>query len=229
MKPIFMKRLLDCAEATVGIPATQLQAGPGGIRDANDPTKLLVSYGQLAAVSDEPITSETEFHYPISPVNRVGAHFLYTFAAAAVKVEVNTLTGRVRVLDQFHTVAAGPVMNPQGYLGQIEGGSSMALGYTLTEEALMAGGQYMTKNLDTYLIPTLADVSGSFELLPIEELPEGDEYGPRGIGEIGSVGLAPAIVSAVHDAVGKWVCKLPIDPAELQERPSFAKKAVSGR
>ncbi|QYR19068.1 xanthine dehydrogenase subunit D [Paenibacillus sp. sptzw28] len=229
LRPIFTKRLLDCAEVMLGIPASQLQVGPGGIREGNNPTKLLASYHQLAIASDQPITSETEFHFPTSPVNRIGAHFIYTFAAAAVKVEVNTLTGRVRVLDQFHTVAAGPVMNPQGYLGQIEGGSSMALGYTLTEEALMAGGQYLTKNLDTYLIPTLSDVRGRLEVLPIEELPEGDEYGPRGIGEIGSVGLAPAIISAVHDAVGKWVCKLPIDPAELQERPSFAKKAVSGR
>ena len=120
-------------------------------------------------------------------------------------------------------------MNPQGYLGQIEGGAMMALGYTLTEEALMSKGRYVTRNLDTYLIPTFADARGSMEVLPIETLNEGDEYGPRGIGEIGSIGLAPAIAAAVHDAVGKWIRKLPIDPLELQERPAFIQKAVIGK
>ncbi|MBW7460782.1 molybdopterin-dependent oxidoreductase, partial [Paenibacillus sepulcri] len=193
------------------------------------PPELLLTYKELALTAGEPLTAETGFHFPTSSFGRVGAHFIYSYGAVAVKVEVNTLTGRVRVLDQFHAVAAGPVMNPQGYLGQIEGGSSMALGYTLSENSLMDQGHYLAKNLDTYLIPTVADMRGGIEVLPIEELPEGDEYGPRGIGEIGTVGLAPAITAAVHGAVGRWITRLPIDPSELQERPSFARKAVSGR
>ena len=46
-----MKKLLDCAEELLGMPAAQLQVGPGGIRDGNDPSKLLVSYRQLAAAA----------------------------------------------------------------------------------------------------------------------------------------------------------------------------------
>ncbi len=37
----------------------------------------------------------------------MGGHFLYTYAAVAAEVEVNTLTGIVRLLDTYHTVAAG--------------------------------------------------------------------------------------------------------------------------
>jgi CO/xanthine dehydrogenase Mo-binding subunit len=160
---------------------------------------------------------ETEFHYPTTPDEIMGGHFLYTFAGVAVQVEVNLLTGRVKLLNQYHTIAAGPVMNPQGYLGQIEGGSSMALGFTLSEDALMENGQYLTKNLDTYLIPTLCDVSRDFTLEAIEDLPKDDLYGPRGVGEIGTVILAPAIASAVFNAVGKRITKLPIQPELLQE------------
>ncbi len=151
----------------------------------------------------------------------MGGHFLYTYAGAAVEVEVNTLTGRVRIVDQYHAVAAGPVVNPMGYAGQIEGGSSMAIGFTLMEDAVMSSGHYITRNLDTYLIPTVYDMPGRFGLDAIEELPEDDPYGPRGIGEIGTVALAPAIISAVRQAVGVWVEKLPISPEQLIGNADF--------
>jgi CO/xanthine dehydrogenase Mo-binding subunit len=223
----FTTKLLTAAKEASGNPLERLRTGPGGIYDT-ETGELLMSYKQLADSAKDRVTEEAALHYPSTSMPRTGAHFLYTYAAVAVKVEVNTLTGRVRVLDQFHTVAAGPVMNPQGYLGQIEGGSSMALGFALTEEVVMERGEYVTRNLDTYLIPTIAEHRGGFSVLPLEALPEGDAFGPRGVGEIGSVGLAPAIAAAVHNAVGKRVAKLPIDPAELQERPFCTDKAVTG-
>jgi CO/xanthine dehydrogenase Mo-binding subunit len=226
MRQPFVSRMLEEAGRILHMPPGGLTLGYGGIYACNGEKRLL-SYGALATYVEEPIKCETRFHYPTSPVDRVGAHYLYTFAAVAVKAEVNTLTGRVRILTQFHSVAAGPVMNPQGFLGQIEGGSGMAHGYALTEEALMVDGLYVTKNLDTYLIPTIADLDGRIEVFPIEDLPEGDRYGPRGIGEVGSVGLAPAIAAAVFDATGKWITRLPIDRALLLEPPIFHHKAVN--
>jgi CO/xanthine dehydrogenase Mo-binding subunit len=65
------------------------------------------------------------------------------------------------------------------------------------------------------------------DVLPIEDLPEGDPYGPRGVGEIGSIGLAPAIASAVRQAAELWIDRLPIDPALLQESLHIRKKAVT--
>ncbi|QHW29465.1 xanthine dehydrogenase subunit D [Paenibacillus rhizovicinus] len=212
----FADLVLAAAGQAAGAGPELLRLGEGGVRWRST-GDMAVAYADLAATLAEPIVCEAAVHYPTSGTERVGAHYLYSHAAVAVKVEINRLTGRVRVLDQYHVVAAGPVMNPQGYLGQIEGGSSMALGYALLEEAVMEGGQYVTKNLDTYLVPTIADQSGAVEVLPIEDLPEGDEHGPRGIGEIGSIGLAPAIASAVKHAAGRWINRLPIDPALLQE------------
>ncbi len=230
MKEPFTAGLLESAGRLLGMAPDRLRLGPAGVRSADtasDDGPALLSYRELAARVPEPIACETDFHFPMSATNRVGAHFLYSYSSVAVKVEVDTLTGRVRVLDQFHAVAAGPVMNPMGYLGQIEGGSSMALGWTLTEEALMKEGRYLTNNLDTYLIPTAAEHRGGMTVQAIEDLPEDDDYGPRGIGEIGSVGLAPAIAAAVRDAAGVWVTRLPIDPAWLQDTPHFIRKAVT--
>ncbi|WP_248925148.1 xanthine dehydrogenase subunit D [Paenibacillus hamazuiensis] len=215
MKGPFKSRLLGKASELTGLPAERLETGPGGVYEKGGEGPL-VTYKEVAAACGEPLSTHTEFHYPTTPDAIMGAHYLYTYAAVCVKVMVNLLTGRVKVLDQYHAVAAGPVINPQGYLGQIEGGSVMALGFTLTEDALMDGGQYVTKNLDTYLIPTLSDIHERFELHAIEELPEGDSFGPRGVGEVGSVALAPAIVSAIHDATGVRIAKLPVSPEKLQ-------------
>ncbi|MFC3797847.1 xanthine dehydrogenase subunit D [Cohnella sp. GCM10012308] len=219
----FAGKLLEAAARALGLPADRLAVGEDGIRGAED-GRLLIAYAELAALAEaagQPIAAETHFTYPTSPVERVGAHYMYSYAAVAAEVEVNTLTGRVHVVGQYHAVAAGPVVNPQGYLGQIEGGSSMALGFALTEEAVMRGGHYLTKNLDTYLVPTIVEQSGAVTVDAIEELPEGDEHGPRGLGELGSVGLAPAIAEAVYRATGKRVSRLPIDPALLQEPIRF--------
>ncbi|ANE47653.1 xanthine dehydrogenase [Paenibacillus swuensis] len=221
MRGTFTEKLLTLAEEKLGIAASRLMTGENGVRlkSTND---LLLSYRKLATLCSEPIQCETHHHFPVTSAAQSGAHFLYTYASVVIQVEVNQLTGRVRVMNQFHSVAAGPVMNPQGYLGQIEGGSGMAVGFALTEEAVMREGHYMTKNLDTYLIPTIADLSGNIDVLPIEELPDGDIFGPRGIGEIGTIGVAPAIAAAVYDAVGKRVYSLPMDPVQLQANTPYS-------
>lgn len=225
MKEPFLARLRAVASTALELPAERLVVGAEGIRDAEGQTVLL-TYDQLAQAAKEPIVFRTQFPFPTSPTNRVGAHYLNSYSAVAVEVEVNRLTGRVKLLRQYHAVAAGPVMNPQGYLGQIEGGSGMAVGFALSEDALMERGEYLTRNLDTYLIPTVCDLAGETEVEAIEELPEGDEHGPRGVGEIGSVGVAPAIASAIYQATGRRVSRLPIDPTELQDEDASWLKAV---
>ncbi|MFD1888478.1 xanthine dehydrogenase subunit D [Paenibacillus wenxiniae] len=229
LKVPFLEAILQEAERLSGIPAQELTTGIGGIRRKldmenvteqssvyakagnNATDELVISYSELAQQSVlEQLVFDTHFQYPTTPDEVMGGHFLYTYAAVAAEVEVNTLTGNVRLLDTYHTVAAGPVINPMGFIGQIEGGSVMALGFTLTEDSVMDDGHYMTKNMDTYIIPTIQDMHRSLEVEVIEDLPENDPFGPRGIGEIGSVALAPAITAAIRQASGVWVNHLPV-------------------
>ena len=216
MKDPFKKRLLEKASQCTGVPATQLYLGPSGIWSCGLNSEPLITYQQIAhETKDDPIQIETEFHFPTTPHSIPGGHYLYSFAACAVKVEVDELTGIVRVKNLEQAVAAGPVIYPTGYLGQIEGGSVMALGYTLLEEAIMEKGKYVTENFDSYLIPTINDIPLSMDITAIEELYEGDPYGPRGVGEIGTVAVAPAIAKAIYDAIGLWVTKLPVSREEI--------------
>lgn len=184
--------------------------------DTDMTSGFVTAYSDLAGQGTaEEWVFDTHFDYPTTPDHVVGGHYLYTYAAVAAEVEVNTLTGEAKLLDTRHVVAAGPVINPMGFIGQIEGGSVMALGFTLTEDAVMQDSQYLTTNLDTYLIPTIRDIHTNLEVEAIEDLPEGDPFGPRGIGEIGSVALAPAITAAIHQATGVWVNRLPVPREQL--------------
>ncbi|QJC53433.1 molybdopterin-dependent oxidoreductase [Paenibacillus albicereus] len=228
LRPELTRRLTEAASAAAGsgVPAERLRTGAGGVVDEDG--SIVATYAELARRSAaEPIACETTFHYPVTSKPHVGAHFLYTYAAVAARVEVDLRSGRVKVTDQHHAVAAGPVANPQGYLGQIEGGASMALGFTLSEDAVMEEGRYATRNFDTYLVPSAADV-GRLTVEAIEELPEDDSYGPRGVGEIGSVALAPAITAAIRDAVGVRVRRLPVEPGELLRPWSAGWQAKGG-
>ncbi|MEC2184264.1 xanthine dehydrogenase subunit D [Bacillus spizizenii] len=213
LKKPFLSQLKKRAAEWSGCSAENLILGAEGLRDQNS-KKLVVTYRELA--EEGPLVEETAFDFPTTPdpVVAPGSHFLYSFGAAAVEVEVDLLTGDVKVIDCEHAIAAGPVVSPQGYRGQIEGGAAMALGYTLMEEAKMTDGRYAAENLDQYIIPGVKDVP-EMKLTALEELMEGDSHGPRGVGEIGTIAITPAIVKAVHDAVGCWINKLPISREEL--------------
>lgn len=228
LKTPFRDKITLLTSQATGIPAQELVTGPGGIwrrsqESGQDQYRVLSFQAITQLASAEELTFDTKFDYPTTPDEVVGGHYLYTYAAVMAEVEVNTLSGQVKVNDIRHVVAAGPVMNPMGYVGQIEGGSGMALGFTLMEDSLMENSEYMTTNLDTYLIPTIQDMQKRLDVEAIENLPENDPFGPRGIGEIGSVALAPAIVSAIYQATGVWLNKLPVQREQLI-KPVFSDK-----
>ncbi|WP_018662114.1 xanthine dehydrogenase subunit D [Heyndrickxia acidiproducens] len=214
MKGEFRRKLAERAGEVTGIPASRLQLGKGGIFLGNS---RVLDYGRLAKhmARNDPVEVTVKFDFPVTPDKINGGHFLYAFAGTAAEVEVDLLTGSVKVVGLDQVVAAGPVVNEIGYTGQIEGGSVMALGYTLMEDAAMKEGRYLVENLDQYFIPTIADVPFHMEVEPIEDLVAGDLYGPRGVGEIGSVAVAPAVAKAIHHAIGFWATRLPVSPEDI--------------
>jgi len=180
--------------------------------------KFIMSYKELAQkmTQKQEIIVQTSFDFPTSPDATVGgSNYVYSFASVLAQVEVELLTGKTKIIGLDQVVAAGLVVNPLGYKGQIEGGGVMALGYTLMEDSLMENGVYVSDNFDTYLIPTICEVPLKLNVEPIEKLDEEDSFGPRGVGEIGTVAVAPAIARAIFDATGCWINKLPISPEYL--------------
>jgi len=217
MKEPFKKKILAHASTILSIPQEELYLGSKGVWKLGEEDGPVMSYKECAEVLLDG-TVLTSFHFPVTPDAVNGGHFLYSFGGVKVEVEVDVLSGKVKVMSIDHVIAAGPVVSPNGFRGQIEGGGVMSLGYTLMEEVKMVDSRYATHNFDSYLMPNIVDVPFETNVYAIEELYEGDIYGPRGVGEIGTISITPAIVKAIHDAIGCWVTKLPISSEDILEK-----------
>ncbi len=137
-------------------------------------------------------------------------HFAFSFAAQAVEVEVNTLTGEVRVLRVIAANDVGKALNPLGLQGQVEGGVVMGVGHALTENFIVENGVPFTDHLARYRIPNITQTPEITSI--VVEHPTGDgPYGAKGVGEIVSIPTIPAIANAIYNAVGVRIDSLPVD------------------
>ena len=140
-----------------------------------------------------------------------------TFGVQVADVAIDVETGEVRVerIAAIHDV--GRVINPLGAQSQVEGGIIQGVGHTLSEERLVdpASGRVLTQTLDTYKLPTIADVPE----IVVELLDIPDEHltnlGSKGLGEPPIVPTAAAIVNAIRDATGADVRSLPVTREEM--------------
>src|SRR5438477_1706080 len=137
------------------------------------------------------------------------------FAAQGAEVEVDTETGVVRVLKAISAVDAGRVVNPIMAEGQIEGGSTQALGYGVCEEMVYdEQGALLTTNLSDYRIYSAVDMPEMESYLVETHDPFGP-FGVKAIVEIPIDGMAPAVANAVADALGVRVHQIPLTPERV--------------
>jgi CO/xanthine dehydrogenase Mo-binding subunit len=241
--PEFADKLCTAAAALLRRDAKELKLGLGGIieRQSVDAVpsegRVLLRYAKLAAalpVHDLPCV-DARFDYPKTDYVAGNARLIFASGACIARVAVSRITGEVRVLDLDLRSAAGPVVDVAAYLGQQEGGAVQGIGFTLTEAAAMTQGAYVTRNFDTYLMPTVADAPARMAVYALEALDPGDDYGPRGVGELGIGAVTPAIANAVFDAIGRCPTTSPISPetildaAPANAAPADAALADAGR
>ncbi len=143
-------------------------------------------------------------------------HFAYSFAAQAAEVEVNTLTGEVRVLRVIAANDVGMAVNPLGLQGQVEGGVMMGLGNCLTEEFIVEDGYVVTDHLARYRVPGIMLTPEITSIIVEHPTTEGP-YGAKGVGEIVSIPTSPAITNAIYNAVGVRVDSLPVDQEKISK------------
>lgn len=198
-----------------GFSVEHLVPGPGGLFHQD---REMLSYSELAACGrPEELVAEAGQDFPVAPcVDSPVGRYLQLQVATVARVAVDRLTGRVRVTDLHHITAAGRVIYPPGYLGQIEGAAVMGLGMTLTEDSPASDGTLQRDNLDQYLIPTILDAPPQ-RVDVLDWTPADDPFPVRGVGELGIEAVAPAIVSAIEDATGVRIRALPVSPGILLE------------
>ena len=181
----------------------------------------MVQVLQACADNGLPLFHQAQFNAPVGDLidfergyGRVFADF--TFGTTAAEVEVDTETGRVRVLKLASCFDVGQAINRASVEGQIEGGALMGLGWALTEDYVMRDGRTQTPGFTEYLIPTSMDAP-EIQAIVLES---GEGLGPfnaRGIGEPALTPVAPAIASAVSHAIGRQILTLPLTPERVLE------------
>ncbi len=185
----------------------------GHIRLTSDPSRALSVTGVMQSGKLKAIEEETS----AGPNRKQERFSRYAHSAVFAEVKIDEDFGTIYVTRLVSAVAAGRILNPKTARSQVLGGLVWGIGMALEEETVLdhAFGRFMTHNLADYHVPVHADVHG-IEVIFIEEHDDVvNPLGVKGLGEIGLVGVAPAIANAVYHATGQRVRELPITPDRL--------------
>jgi CO/xanthine dehydrogenase Mo-binding subunit len=138
----------------------------------------------------------------------------FTFGAFGVELAIDTETGQLAVLKSVACHDIGRAINRASAAGQIAGGGVQGLGYGLMENLIVEEGIIKTPSLAEYLIPTSMDLPTT-EVIILESGSGKGPFGSKGIGEPSLSPAAPAIASAISDALGVQVREFPFTPERV--------------
>jgi carbon-monoxide dehydrogenase large subunit len=147
----------------------------------------------------EPGLSEEAFFEP--------ANNTYPFGCHIVMLEIDRETGEPKILRLVAVDDAGNLINPMIVEGQIHGGLAQGVGQAMIEEVVYGDdGQLLTGSFMDYAMPRAADLP-HFELgITVTPTPV-NPLGAKGVGEAGTLGSTPAVVSAAVDALSEFGVK----------------------
>lgn len=216
------RQLFEIASKILGVGIEDLRIGKGEIYAKKNPDKRLtieniinsryrtgldiIGHGSYCPILS--LSNETKGMWSAPSI-------FWMYGCQAAEVEVDTETGKVKVLKVVAAHDVGKAINPLNCEGQIEGGVVHGIGPALFEEMVIGKkGEVLNSSFLDYKMPTALDIP---EIVPIiVEAPHKDgPYGAKGIGEMTLVPTAPAIANAIYDAIGVRIKDLPITQEKL--------------
>lgn len=139
----------------------------------------------------------------------------WTFGAQGVEIEVDTETGHIKVLKVASCFDVGKVVNPKLIEAQVEGAIVQGIGSALWEQLIIDDkGKVLNPGFADYKIPTADDIP-EMDIKFLEYPEETGPFGARGVAEPAMVPTAPAITSALYDALGIRINTLPLTPEKV--------------
>jgi len=228
------KQIVALAARTLGVPEAEIDVedGRATARTGNKPS---MSLGELARLSQgmpgfsfapgqAPGLEHTAYFTPPQASYCNGTH--------VAEVEVDPMTGGVRLLDYTVAHDSGNVINPLIVDGQVQGGVAHGVGNALFEWMKYdAGAQPLTTSFQDYLLPAAPDVPGC-RIEHVETPNPLNPLGVKGAGEGGTIPAPAAIISAIEDALapfGVRFVEAPLTPdrivAALRKAGAYAKLA----
>jgi carbon-monoxide dehydrogenase large subunit len=206
--------MLEAAEADL-----ELNTESGTWQVRGDPATGR-SWGDVATHAGEDGLVAFVRFAPGAPTFPFGTHLAVT--------EVDTETGKVRLIRHVTADDAGTVISPVLAEGQRHGGIAQGVAQALLEEMMYdSDGNPLTATLADYAAISAAELP-SFELLQSETPTNINPLGAKGIGEAGTIGATPAVQNSVVDAVsylGVTHVDMPTTPARVWAAISAARES----
>ncbi len=158
-------------------------------------------------------------HFPDSH-GKMNAASTWSNASHAAVVEVDVLTGVIRVVDYVVVHDCGTVINPTIVTGQIQGGVAQGIAGALYEHLCYSDeAQPQSASFMDYLIPTAIEIP-EVTVDHFETPAPGIPLGAKGAGESGTIGTPAAVANAVANALAEFdvdVISMPITPEMVRD------------
>jgi len=194
--------------------------------------ELSRSWGELAAAAADPSSLPPGMEAGL----RAQADFemedsTYPFGVHVAVVEVDTETGKVRLIRHVAVDDCGRRINPMLVEGQIHGGIAQGAAQALFESFDYDElGNPLTSSLATYAMPSAAEFP-AFVSVPLVTPTDRNPLGAKGVGEGGTIGAGPAVQNAVIDALshlGVRHIDMPMSPERVWRAINDAPREVPG-
>ncbi len=211
--------LFEVAANALETSAESLEAADGKIFLKSDP-ECCIPIAKVARDANAHMMVAGRGHYVsgdyADPKDGMDRFATIAWGAILAEIEVDTETGELDVLKLIAVYDVGKAINPMLVEGQIEGGTVMGLGGAVMENLFpyYPSTDWQPKTFSNYIIPTGADIP-EIETEILECPSEKGPFGAKGMGEMPINLPGPAIVNAIHNAVGVWIDELPVTSEKL--------------
>ena len=217
------QRLLELASRLMEVDPDDLEIADGDVAVRGAPERK-VGVDEVAATASwtygEMIVGSGAWMFPhVEPDKETGEcepHAALSYASCVAEVEVDDETGEVAVTRLVQVYDVGRAINPVLVEGQIQGGALMGLGLALLEESYpyYPDIAHRGPEFGAYAVPGMADLP-ELRNVVLEDADPVGPFGAKAIGEMANNAQGPAIIAAIHDAVGVWVTELPAKPERV--------------
>lgn len=205
--------------------AEQIRAHAAGMLELESPQGLILEDCRVVAPDGRSVTLEQvglsslhqqDQHQIMATASNMSYVSPPPTAAQFAEATVHLETGELEVERLLMVVDCGRVINPRTAAGQVEGGMLQALGFAHCEDMLYdEQGHARNPRFGDYRIYRASEAPALDVIFVQTDEPTGP-FGAKSVAEICMDGVAPALVSAVHDATGVWIRELPLTPERVR-------------
>jgi xanthine dehydrogenase molybdenum-binding subunit len=215
------KQILDAASRLTDIPADELDLRDGFVVQDNDGLiviKLEKLLRRMHFQREPELVMVTDYYEPNSEPE--GANHIsdmsaaYSHAVHIAEITVDTWTGEIKVDKVTSAQDVGRIINRTGLEAQVEGGIAIGLGYGLSENMELEEGILKNPCFRDYKVLTAPEMP-ELELHFIESACAEGPYGAKGVAELPTIVIAPAIANAFCNATGVRILNPPLSPEKV--------------